>query len=602
MPANVPALNSSSSGQPRPAELNRAAVLTAIISGLFCLVLVLGMIVQHVRSKVDDPLKAPQMAALKDQLATSPKDEQLKQHIREQDLELRQSYFRQLSMNGAGGWMLLGGLAVFLLAAKQIYKLHVQPPRPQLAPDAAERAARYAAQARWSVAALGALLVLAFAGLGLTMSTAVPSRPSELEQLLAQDNPASAASKTPGPSPAEYQANWPRFRGPGGNGLIGQTNFLLQFEVASGAGIAWKSPVPASGFNSPIVWGNHVFISGGDKKKRKVMCYELASGNLLWERPVENVPGNTGKLPNIPEQTGFAAATMATDGQRAYVIFANGDLAAFNFDGTLAWAKNLGVPQNTQGHASSLTTWQDRLIVQLDQGSPDEHLSRLYALDGATGNIVWQRQPPVGESWTTPIVIEAAGKTQIITLGPPWVIANSTTDGTELWRAEGLEGEVTPSPIFVNDMLYVVSPNMYLMAIRPDGQGDVTKTHILWKAEDGIPDITSPVSNGELVFLVSSYGMVTCYDAKEGKKVWEHDYEMDFNASPTLVGQRLLIFAVDGSAIVLEAGREFKELARSSLGEKVYASPAFVQNYMIVRSAKNLFCIGAKDNKMAEAK
>jgi hypothetical protein len=155
--------------------------------------------------------------------------------------------------------------------------------------------------------------------------------------------------------------------------------------------------------------------------------------------------------------------------------------------------------------------------------------------------------------------------------------------------------------VFASNRLFVVNPNVYLMAVRPDGQGDVSKTHILWKGEDGIPDISSPVSNGDVVFVANTPGMVTAYAAEDGKKLWEHDYETDINASPAVVGNRLYVFTVAGAAIVLEAGRTFQELARSELGEQVFASPAFVDGRMLVRGAQHLFCLGAKGENVARA-
>jgi len=189
-------------------------------------------------------------------------------------------------------------------------------------------------------------------------------------------------------------------------------------------------------------------------------------------------------------------------------------------------------------------------------------------------------------------VAEAAGREQIVTLAPPWAIAYAAHDGTELWRADCLNGEVTPSPILAAGHFIVVSPHDKMMGIRPDGQGDVTETHIAWSADDFIPDITSPVSDGELLFLAATPGQVTCFDAKDGKKLWEHDFEMDFNATPALVGNRLYLFTIKGVVLVLEAGRQFKELARFEMGEGVAASPAFAADRMFIRGFKNLYCIG----------
>jgi len=396
------------------------------------------------------------------------------------------------------------------------------------------------------------------------------------------------------PSPEEYRANWPRFRGPDGGGVSAQGDTPLTCDIKTGTNIAWTTVLPAAGFSSPIVWGDRVFLSGGDEATREVMCFDAASGKLLWECAVPKTAGSPDETPSIPEQCGMAAGTVATDGRRVYAMFANGDLAACDFDGKLAWSKFLAVPKNGYGHATSLATWQDRVIVQFDQGEPEDKLSKLDAFDGETGAVVWQQARPVGESWATPIVGDIAGQAQIITLAVPWVIAYAAKDGTEIWRANCLDGLVTPSPILAGGTLFVVSPSNKLQAIRPDGHGDVTKTHLGWIAEDGIPDITSPVSNGELVFLLDSSGILTCYDAKDGKKQWEHDFSDECNASPSIAGNKLYLITKKGTLEVVEVAREFKELGHSPLGEQVFASPAFARNRIFVRGVKHLICVGAK--------
>ena len=283
---------------------------------------------------------------------------------------------------------------------------------------------------------------------------------------------------------------------------------------------------------------------------------------------------------------------MATDGDRAYAIFANGDLAAFDFEGNKVWAKNLGLPDNHYGHAASLALSGNRLIVQMDQGAEDENKSRLIAIDSATGKSIWERNRSVDASWASPIVVNAAGRDQILALSTPWAIAYDPTDGSELWRLGGISGEVTPSPIFAAGLFFVISPYETLYAIKPGGQGDVTETHVAWSSDEWVPDICSPVSNGDLLFTLMTSGLLTCYDAKDGKKQWEHDFAMGFQASPAIADNRLYLFGETGKVLVLEVSRQFKELARSDLAEKVYASPAFAQDRIYIRSTKSLFCLG----------
>ncbi|MCD4699814.1 MAG: PQQ-binding-like beta-propeller repeat protein, partial [Phycisphaerae bacterium] len=293
----------------------------------------------------------------------------------------------------------------------------------------------------------------------------------------------------------------------------------------------------------------------------------------------------------VMEDTGYAAPTMVTDGLRVYAIFANGDLICFDFDGNRLWAKNPGLPDNTYGHATSLAMWRNLLLVKIDQREFERDKSKIIALDSLTGREVWSKRRPVPDSWSSPIVINAAGRDQIITCGNPWVISYNPADGAELWRARCLDGEVAPCPIYAGGFLFAVNTGADLSAIRPDGAGDVTKTHIAWKAIDGLPDICSPVSDGKLLWLVETYGILTCYDVKTGKTVGEKELDDDFNASPTLVGERVYLISIEGVTIIIEAAGKYKEIARNELGEKVYASPAFMDGRIYIRGEKNLFCI-----------
>jgi formylglycine-generating enzyme required for sulfatase activity len=402
------------------------------------------------------------------------------------------------------------------------------------------------------------------------------------------------------PSKNEYNSNWPRFRGPDGNGIYFQSGTPISCDRQTGKNIIWKTEVPADGFGSPVVWGDKVFLSGGDSEKRMVMCFDATSGKILWENNLPKTNGSPAGSPDIPELAGMAAATVATDGSRVYAIFGNGDLAAYNFDGTLAWSKYLGFPQNSYGHATSLLTWEDRLIVQFDQGTPSDNLSKLYAFDGATGSVIWEKSRSVGASWATPITFDVAGKEQIITLSLPWVIAYSVKDGAEIWRAKCLQGEITPSPIIAGGRLYIVSPSDKVQSIFPDGTGDVTKTCMIWSSNNNVPDIVSPVSNNELLFLLSSGGTLTCNNIMErGRLDWTYEIGEECHASLSLAGNRLYIFSTKGKMIVLEAGGH-KLLGSSDLGEKILASPAFSKNRIFVRGSRNLFCIGDKSNSTTE--
>jgi outer membrane protein assembly factor BamB len=572
--------------------------LTAWVAGVFALVIGVAMLIGHLGSRAEDPLKSPLLKEYKEKLRLSPADEQMKQRIRALDLQLRRQYFRQLSKMESGVYLLLGGVIIFVLATTQTARHQRRPPLPGARPEDADQATRAAASARWSVAAVGVVVGVFLLGAGFSRTTVLPKGSAEVEKLLGTSDSAAAPDAA---SFDELKRNWPRFRGADGSGVWAFTNAPLAWDPKTGAGIAWKVPSPASGFGSPIVWGDRVFFSGGDAARREVLCLNAQTGQTLWRQSVTNVPGAPQRA-EVPDSTGYAASTMATDGRRVYVIFANGDCAAFTLEGNSAWSKSFGALKNPYGYATSLATWQDRLIVQLDQGEPEEGKSKLYALDGRTGRVVWERPRKVGSSWASPIVIEAAAKAQVIALAVPWVIAYAATDGSELWRVEGLNGEVTPSPVFAGGLVFVASPSEKLLAIRPDGGGDVTKTHVVWTNEDNVPDVTSPTSNGELVFALTTSGLLTCFDTKDGKKVWEHDFDMECHASPSLAGNRLYLISQKGAAVVVEAARQFKELFRTEMGDGFHASPAFAQDKIFLRGVTNVWCLGEVRSPKSEVR
>jgi outer membrane protein assembly factor BamB len=551
------------------------------IAVAFCLLVSGYMLYQHALASERDPWKSPQLLGLKEKLRAAPNDEAIKTEIRRLDLEFRQRYKRRLALDATGGWLLVGGVAVLLLAARPSVKWQTPQWLPKLRPDAGSESRRYSMQARWSVAVTGAVVGVVLLSLALEAT-------SPLSDLNSIGLKAGANEITPrAPTLAELEFNWPQFRGMNG----GETTNTLGFDARS-AIVIWKTPIPSAGFNSPVVWSNRVFISGGDVTKREVFCFDTADGKLLWRRAIENVPGAPAKLPEIPDATGWAAPTMSTDGCRAFAIFVNGDLAAVNFDGSVAWSKHLGVPKNMYGHASSLAIAPGKLIVQREQDEGAPGGSTLLAFDCATGRKLWERAKPTHSSWTSPIIATAAGKSEIVTLALPFVMSHALTDGSELWRADVMDGEITPSPIVAGGLVVAVSPNVGLLALRPNGAGDVTKSHVAWKVEENAPDVTSPVSNGELVYTVTSSGGVGCFDLKDGKQVWQKDLELEVQSSPAIAGKQLLILSTKGDLVSLEAAREFKELGRAKLEDTFHASPAFANNRVIVRGATNLWCLG----------
>lgn len=541
------------------------ALAAAMASGLF-VALAGGLLAYNAwRGKVSTLVNSREVVRLHDDLRKQPKNEELKLRIRQLDLQLRQQTFYRLELSHNTSRALLWGGVVFLVSAHFARTARRRLPNPvawgaRRADEErhVQRFARYAVAVTFAVTAFVAVLLA--------------QQPVQLPER----KPVEAVAPETPVSMEEFARQWPAFRGPNGQGVApGALDAPLM--------VKWKTEVPLPGMSSPIIWGNAVFLTGATETENRVFRFDAETGALVWSATVN---ASKPPKPEVTSDTGFAAPTAVTDGRRVYAMFADGLVAAFDFTGKQAWARNVGPVDNAYGYASSLALFKDRLVIQIDRGmSAEDGLSKLLALDTRTGRELWQKKREVGGSWASPVVVTIDGEPQLITCGPPLVVAYDPRSGAEIWQNKCLESDVAPSPVFANGMLVVVAPNTAIIGLRP-GEDDV-----VWKVEDGVPDATSPVSDGERMYTVSSEGMLNCLALETGKVVWTHEFQDSFYASPTLVGQTLLLASRDGKLYLLAPGTEYRELDKLELGEDVNASPAPVRNRLYIRGAKHLFCL-----------
>ena len=553
--------------------VRNTAAVGAVFTGIFTTLLVINLI----GSGILGPRRENKLAAMKLRVQKEPTNQELVTQVRQLDLKIRRDRIWRLDFADKATHMLLGSVVVMIVAGAIAGKMKKALPRPQHQPDAGEMQMKEAKRARLAV--IGALAVLVTGGVLVAMSGWVRFAQAE------DSGPAFASVE-------EMRQQWPRFRGPGGAGISAYTNIPTQWDGKTGEGILWKAKVPLPGRNSPVVWKDRVFLASGDPNTRQVYCFDAAKGQLLWTGDVPTVSLPKDKELTVMEDTGYAPSTMATDGRRVYAIFPAGDVAGFDFQGRRLWHKNLGLPDNSYGYACSLETYEKLVLIQFDQGDGTEGKSRFIALDGQSGRMAWEAKRPTPNSWTTPIVVDAAGQPQLITVAKPFVIAYNPANGAELWRAGCVGGDVAPSPIYAGGLVMAIEPYSQMVAVKPTGKGDVTKTHVVWHMEDSGPDICSPASDGKYVYTLESGGLLLCCNVEDGKKVYEMDLKEECRASPGIVGDKLYVLDMKGIMHIARIGPEYKEIARCALGEECFASPAFADGRVYLRGAENLYCIG----------
>lgn len=562
--------------------LYRLACALAAVACAFSLVVGILLVSNIMAVNMASPLNLPELDHLRETLKASPADEAVRERIRDLDQAARHLYFAGLESRRIGVGLLLAGVAVSLLSLKVVATLRRRPPDPRgysAVPDPLQEQSVI----RWAVTVMGGVVLVA-ALISAKVSTPLGGTSGALPR----------SGQAPSLSGAAPDVIWPAFRGASGSGVATCSNPPTAWDVTTGTGILWKAEVPLPGLSSPVVAGNKVYLTGATEEKREVYCYDLTGGTRLWQAQVARKDGQAQQVPEIFKDTGYAAPTPVTDGFRVCAAFANGEVIALDHCSRVLWTVDLGLPANRYGHSSSLAWCQDRVLIQFDQDPEKGKPSRLMALDAATGRLVWSAPRGVTDSWPSPVVVQTAAGMQVITVANDWIIAYDPGSGRERWKVKCAGTDVAPSPIVAGGLVLAAVTGDRIYAIRPDGTGDVTATHVAWTSEEGVSDVPSPVSNGELAFFVHSGGRVVCLEVKTGKMVWEQSLEGEFYGSPALAGDKLYLVARNGTVFILRAGRRFEEIGRAVLGEPSDGSPVFAGDRLLIRGIKTLFCIGNK--------
>ncbi len=416
--------------------------------------------------------------------------------------------------------------------------------------------------------------------------------------------------------------NWPQWRGPESQGISTET--ALPSEWTAERNIAWKTPIPGRGHSSPIVWGGHVFLTtaiegevlpgakapihllegkeflhpdsvGADRRHTyKVLAVELASGKVLWERVAYEGP----VYDHRHKMSSYASPTPVTDGTMVYAYFGSEGIYAYDFGGKLVWKKDVGdIATVGMGTATSPILHGNLVILQCDEDNGEK--SFILALDKRTGREVWKTLRKVQVSWSTPVLVEANGRTELVTNGTELVIAYDPASGKELWRARGVESNAIHTPLVGHGLVIFTAgyPAKKVLAIRPGGSGDVTGTdRIAWTYDKGTAYVPSPILYGDYVYLLTDGGIVTCLDAKTGAVKYEGGRPPEparFMGSPVAWGGHLYLTSVDGDTFVVKAGPAHEVVRTNTVDEPVYASLAPAQGRVLIRAQGHLYCVKA---------
>lgn len=575
----------------------------AWIAGIFSVLICVLLIANYVQYKKTDPVNMTVLNSLIQRLDQNPNDAELREQIRTLDLLSRKAYFTSMWQIRTGGLLLLAAVALVIISMQIIeYRKKINP---TLSTSEDELMGQRQKARQWIIVSGGLLLAvsLAFAfissnDLSKNLSTQLAQsagetiapdveETGEMVEAPAQDTAATAEIAAPSDTTGVAVVknvvstdNFPNFRGNGGNGIVSKNNIPTKWDGPSGKNIKWKTAVPLSGFSSPIVWGDQVFLTGSNGTKQEVYSFDRNTGKILWTTAVGKPDS---KKPQVSPETGYSAPTAATDGNAVYAIFPTGEVAAIDMTGKVIWERALGLPKNHYGHSSSLLLHNGNVIVQYDQTGN----AKVMALSAKTGQTTWSTDRPVKVSWASPIIVNTGKRSELMLVAEPYVASYNPSTGKELWKIDCIGGEVGPSLAYANGIVIAVNEYSKLVAVKLGDQPSV-----LWETNDYMSDIPSPVATDKYLIMPTSYGTILCYDMVTGEKYWEEDAGTGIYASPMLVKDNVYLLDRSGLMRIFKADKEYKLVSEAKLGEKSVCTPAFTNGRIYIRGDKNLYCIG----------
>jgi outer membrane protein assembly factor BamB len=437
-----------------------------------------------------------------------------------------------------------------------------------------------------------------------------------------------ARPRPPLSDPAPADGSWPMFRGPNAAGIAEGQSLPDRWDGPSGQNVLWQVDLPGLAHSSPVVWGDHVFVTtavssdpnatfrpglygDGDASEDRshhrwmVLAFDKRTGRALWERVAFDGP----PVDKRHIKSTYASATPATDGRVVVAWFGSHGVYAYTVDGAPLWKADLGrmnlgaynIPTIEWGPASSPAIWNGLVFLQVDTHAD----SFVLALDVETGEQVWKTERDELPSWGTPNVVQTSAGPQLVTNASNFVRAYDPKTGAELWRI-GRSSKITaPTPIAAIDLVVVASgraPERPIFVVRPDARGDLTLADgetagpgVAWSRTGRGSYMPTPLAYGGVLYVLANNGIFDAYDLATGADIYRQRLPhpgSGFSASPVAADGKIYLSSEDGEMLVVAAGREFRHLATNPIGDLLMATPALSDGVMFVRSARRLLAIG----------
>jgi outer membrane protein assembly factor BamB len=402
------------------------------------------------------------------------------------------------------------------------------------------------------------------------------------------------------------EKNWTHFRGTNLNAVAATENIPLKWDDSV---IKWKTEIHDNGYSSPVVYNNQIWVttSKPDGSELYAVCIDFQTGEIIYDIKVFTPD----KIQRKHSLNSYASPTPCIEKGFVYVHYGSMGTACINTaNGSIVWKRNDFECKHAQGPASSPVIYKNMIILHFE----GTDVRYIIALDKTTGKLIWRSDRPaepyeqlaeIGrKAYITPILINVKGRDMLISNGSAVCIAYDPNNGKEIWRVVGGAESTISMPITENGVVYWYTGYMLagdgtkfteLLAVNPDGIGDITGTNILWKKRDELSQnqMLTPVIKDGLIYTITTRNILMCVDAATGEEVWSTHVTSNFNASPVYINGNIWFFSVKGEVLVIKAGRKYEIVAQNQMDSGIWATPAVLRNSVIIRTQKYLYRIAA---------